>query len=128
MSKAFRSRGNAYRVDPDFLRALGEGDNATQGRHRRTGHKDLQLCRQVQRALMLALDGDLADLLIADVTPVAGCTRLLVQVVIPEGGTAQVLERLRERSGHLRAQVARSIHRKRAPELTFVAGFREIGS
>lgn len=124
MSKAFRSRGNDRTVDPDFLRALEAGDGQT-GQRRRAGHKDRQLCRQVQRALTLALDGDLADVLVADVTPLAGCARLMVQVVIPEGrGTSEVLERLRQRTGPLRAHVARSITRKRAPELTFVMAWR----
>jgi ribosome-binding factor A len=112
-------------VDPNFLSALREGDHRRD--RQRTGYKDRQLCRQVQRALSLALDGDLADLLVADVSPLAGCARLLVQVVIPDGAdTPQMLERLHVRSGQLRAQVARSISRKRAPELTFAPAVQEV--
>jgi ribosome-binding factor A len=120
-----RYSGTGQTVDPDFARALQEGGRRRE-RQQRAGHKDQQLCRQVQRALSLALEGDLADLNIAGVLPLAGCSRLLVQVVIPDGAsTSQALERLRERAGQLRAQVARSISRKRAPELTFVPAWKE---
>ena len=120
MSKFSRSNGSGLAADPEFLRALEEGD-PRRGRHRRAGHKDRQLCRQVERALLLVLDGDLSDLVIADVTPLAGCARLLVQVVIPDGADPlQTLERLRLRTGALRAQVAHCISRKRVPELSFV--------
>jgi ribosome-binding factor A len=122
----FRYSGSGQTVDPEFARALQEGEGRSRGRHHRAGHKDQQLCRQVQRALSLALEADLADLTIASVTPLAGCSRLLVQVVIPDGcSTSEALARLREQAGPLRAQVARSISRKRAPELSFVPAFLE---
>lgn len=124
MSRASRSSGAGRGVDPEFAHALEEGAGCR--RRRGAGHKDQQLCRQVQRALSLALEGDLGDVSIADVRPLAGCARLLVEVVIPETASVpEVLARLRERSGALRAQVARSISRKRAPELTFVPAFEE---
>lgn len=120
MSRESRSSGSGRGPDPEFVRALEEG-----GRKRRRGggHKDQQLCRQVQRALSLALEGELGEVTIVDVRPLAGCARLLVRVLIPAESTPTVLARLRERCGALRAEVARSISRKRAPELTFVAAF-----
>jgi hypothetical protein len=123
-----RHSGTDQGVDPDFARALQEGGSSRRRDRHRAGHKDQQLCRQVQRTLTLGLEGSLADLAIVAVTPLAGCSRLLVQVVIPASAdTAEVLMRLRERSGALRAQVARSISRKRAPELIFVPAMEGSG-
>jgi hypothetical protein len=62
--------------------------------------------------------------LIADVAPAPGCARLLVHVVIPSRLCAHaVLCKLREHTPRLRAEVARSICRKRAPDLIFVQAF-----
>jgi hypothetical protein len=122
MGKSCRDRGEATSfVDPDFASALEELSDRQLARGRHADHKARQLCRQVQRALSLALDGDLDELFIAEVTPASGCARLLVHVVIPgERSPADVLGKLRERAPRLRAEVARSISRKRAPELAFV--------
>lgn len=118
----FRSHGSGHVPDPEFARALQEGSR----RDRRAGHKDQQLCRQVQRALSLALEGELADLSIQAVFPLAGSARLLVQVMIPDRGrTLEMLEQLRVCTGALRARVAQSISRKRVPELTFVPVFQD---
>jgi ribosome-binding factor A len=116
-------------VDPDFLSALEE--HSGKRSNRRADHKARQLCRQVQRAIGFALGGGFLDaeldaLLIADVSPTPGCARLLVHVVIPSRLNAEtVLGKLRERTPRLRAEVARSICRKRAPELTFVQAMEE---
>ena len=79
--------------------------------------KDQQFCRQVQRALNLALD----DLFVEEVTPAPDCGRLLVTVQIPPGQPiAGTLAALAKESPRLRAEVAAAITRKRAPELFFV--------
>jgi len=91
--------------------------------HRRD-QKTAQLCRQVFRALSLAL-GDCADdvvrdLVLHDVTPAPDASRLLVRVGLPAGApVTDALAHLEQASGFLRAQVAAAITRKRAPELLF---------
>jgi len=93
----------------------------------RSDRKTLQLCRQVQRALMLALAGECGDELLRDVSvdsvePAGGAGHLLVLVSVPGGVPAmEILARLNDRAGKLRAIVAGSICRKRTPMLSFVA-------
>lgn len=129
LRKQFR-RGASSFADPDFAAAL-EGDehkrNST-GRH--AEHKAHQLCRQVQRALNLALaerssDPDLDQLYVEEVTPMSGCGHLLVHFVAPAGRLlADVLMGLRREAPWLRAQVAMAISRKHAPDLTFMPAVR----
>jgi ribosome-binding factor A len=94
-------------------------------------HKTRQLCHQVQRALNLALAAKYAGealetVFVSDVLPAPGCGHLLVHIVIPKGrSTSDVLRELRARTPGLRAEVASSISRKRAPELSFVPGAAE---
>jgi ribosome-binding factor A len=93
--------------------------------HRKTG----QLCRQVFRALSLALS-ELESgsswawgLTVDAVDPAPNAARL--RVTISFGGTRaldealEALCRLQRLSGRLRAEVAASITRKKAPELIF---------
>jgi ribosome-binding factor A len=88
-----------------------------------SNRKALQLCRQVERALSVALEGELLrDLTVAAVVPAPDSSRLLVTLVF--GGdeavaTADVLAALHRRESSLRAAVAAAIHRKKTPELTF---------
>ena len=88
--------------------------------------KAQQLCAQAQRALAFAFEsqcGDevLAGLVVEAVVPMPTCARLLVVLrpyeSVPDRD--EVLRRLRAARGHLRAQVANAIHRKRTPELAF---------
>jgi ribosome-binding factor A len=89
-------------------------------------HKSRQLCRQVQRALNLALaergsDPDLEELYVVDVTSDPGGGHLFVHFTVPEcRSMPDVLASLRREGPRLRAQVAGAISRKRAPALTFV--------
>jgi ribosome-binding factor A len=114
-----------------FERALrGESADASGRRFDpRRDRKTLQLCRQVQRALMLALAGDCGDevlreLYVAAVEPMGGAGQLLAHVVLPRRGdvasVVDVMTRLDARAGLLRAEVARAINRKRVPTLTFI--------
>ena len=81
-----------------------------------------QLCRQVAHALQLALPEVLSDcdgtLMSVDPAPNAG--RLRVVIAVSATSDPQVLlERLKRQSGHLRAEVAQAVSRRRVPELTF---------
>ncbi|HEY0872011.1 MAG TPA: hypothetical protein VGD94_00960 [Vicinamibacterales bacterium] len=96
---------------------------------RQADRKARQFCRQVQRALNLALadrhsDDGLNDLFVEDVSPAPDCGHLLVHVVIPtERPVTEALSALRRDAPRLRSEVAMAITRKRAPELSFVPAF-----
>jgi ribosome-binding factor A len=85
--------------------------------------KALQLCRQVERALSGALEGDiLRDLLVHSVVPAPDSSRLLATFTYhgPETVTASdVLTALVAASAKLRSAMAAAIHRKKTPELAF---------
>lgn len=90
-------------------------------------HRDLALCRQVQRTLSLSLaqchDEVLQNLYVQQVVPAPDSTRLLVLVWFTTPGAAvpitDLLSRLDRVHGFLRSEVAQAITRKRAPELSF---------
>jgi ribosome-binding factor A len=105
-------------VDPLFAESL-TGDRESSGHRsdRKKNHKAQMLCRQVQRVLSLSL----IDVSVIDVTPAPDTSRLLVHVAIPRHlPIDQALARLNEAAPALRAEVARAITRKRAPELAFL--------
>lgn len=88
--------------------------------------KALQLAKQVERALMLAMAGHpdwvLNDLMVVRVRPAPDTTRLLVSVASSTGAgwqAADVLARLVGATGELRGEVATAINRKKVPELAF---------
>lgn len=113
-------------MDPEFAEALGEGTSDRFSSGRQAERKARQFCRQVQRALNLALadrhaDDGLRDLFVEDVSPAPDCGHLLVHVVVPaERTVAEALGALRADASRLRLEVAAAITRKRAPELSFV--------
>ena len=113
-------------VDPDFAEAL---DGATLGgtsSARQRERKTRQMCRQVQRALNLALadrgaQEDVNELYVEEVSPAPDCGHLLVHVVVlPQRLVNEALGALRRDAARLRSEVAIAINRKRAPELSFV--------
>jgi len=112
--------------DPDFAGALCGGEPQRPSSGRQALHKTQQLCRQVQRALNLALAGPtagegLTGLFVEEVAPAPDCGHLLVFVALPEARSgSEALAALRRAAPSLRAEVASSITRKRAPELFFV--------
>jgi ribosome-binding factor A len=91
--------------------------------------KALQLCSQVAETLNYVLSGDcddelLQNLQVASVVPAPNASQLLVTVYpVVAGGAAieaaEVRRRLSQASGRLRTEVARSITRKKAPNLLF---------
>jgi ribosome-binding factor A len=102
-------------TDPRFLLKRPQG--------KVSNRKTLQLCRQVERALSVILEGDiLRDLSVHSVLPAPDSSRLLVTFVYhgPETvASADVLAALHRSSAMLRAEVAASIHRRKTPELSF---------
>jgi ribosome-binding factor A len=128
-----RRRGESSpSIDPDFARALrGSRSDLSQGRQGE--RKTQQFCRQVQRALNLALadryeDDGLNELFVDEVTPAPDCGHLLVHVVVPANrSVVEALSSLRQDAPRLRSEVAMTISRKRAPELSFIPTAPEGG-
>lgn len=85
------------------------------------------LCRQVERALRLAL-GEVGDDLVAQLeidsaAPAPSASHLLVRVIVPptvDAPVSEIVARLGRAAPRLRYAIAPSISRKRVPELSFV--------
>jgi ribosome-binding factor A len=128
-----RRRKQSVFENPDFADALygASSDHLSSGRQGE--RKARQFCRQVQRALNLALadrsaDDGMTDLFVEEVSPAPDCGHLLVHVVIPvDRPITEVLSALRRDAPRLRSEVAMAITRKRAPELSFVPAFPDGG-
>ena len=86
----------------------------------------MQLCRQVERAIALALAGEcdddvLRELVVDGVEPMGSASQLMVRVRVPaDVPLADVLSRVEAHTVKLRCLVARAICRKRVPTLTFI--------
>jgi hypothetical protein len=109
--------------EADVRRFFGDGE-----RSRKRNWKVLQLCKQVERAATLVLEGEwngdaLLGAAVASVEPAPDAGRLRVLVVLsPARGVGDVEDATAALLGltaAFRAEVARSIHRKRVPELAF---------
>jgi ribosome-binding factor A len=128
-----RPRGSSDFVDPEFALALGGSTSDRLSSGRQVERKARQLCRQVQRALNLALadrrsDDGLNDLFVEHVSPAPDCGHLLVHVIVPaDRPVDDALSALRRDAPRLRSEVAMAISRKRAPELSFVPAFPDGG-
>ncbi len=94
---------------------------------RKKNWKTEQLCKQVEHAVAM-LVGELADdvllgAAVASVEPWPDAARLRIAVVLaPDTAQERVQEAheaLTRASGMFRAEIARSIHRKRVPEIAF---------
>jgi len=107
--------------------ALYEGESNHSSSGRQAERKTQQFCRQVQRALNLALaDRNVGDFFIEEVLPAPDCGHLLVHVVVPERlSVIDAMAALSREAPGLRAEVAAAISRKRAPELCFVPACHE---
>jgi len=125
-----RGRTVGASEDALFRRALlGESSSSDQRKFNPSeDRKTLQFCRQVQRALSLALAGVFADDVLRDVyvdavLPMGGPGQLLVRIVAPADAAvtpAEISASLAALTPRLRAIVAREISRKRVPTLSFV--------
>jgi|GEM_PF-799095 len=131
MSRKRNRRGHEPRREgrarPDLASLFFEEGNHNQESTRRSRiNKTMQMCRQVQRRLDLALGGALDDpvlsgLWVHRVVPEPGGRALIVEVVVDDPARADaVRQRLVAATGRLRSEVAAAIHRKRTPQLHFV--------
>ena len=75
---------------------------------------------------MYVIPGEMADPLLQELSveavhPAPDATRLLVVLTAthPAVEASEILERLEQVRGHIRAEVAAAVNRKRAPELAF---------
>ncbi len=126
--KRSRANGDLPFVDPVFAESMSARRGGGSRENAKPDYKALQVCRQAQQALSLALAGECNDdllrsLYVESVEPAPDASRLLVFVVVPSHlgvGVEEVLSRLADVHGLLRSAVARAISRKRAPELSFV--------
>ncbi len=132
MKQRYRRRKEANFVDPDFAESLHGSESEGFSSDRQAKRKAQQFCRQVQRALNLALAGcgteeGLSGLFVEEVFPAPDCGRLLVHVAVTgDQPVADVLLALRRAGPQLRSEVAAAISRKRAPELSFVPSVGEV--
>jgi ribosome-binding factor A len=123
----------AESVDPEFAEALLGNSSERSSSDRKVLRKTQQFCRQVQRALNLALasgDSQLQgyEIFVEEVSPAPDCGHLLAHVVVSEGHLiSEAMAWLRQNQPRLRSEVAMSIARKRAPELAFVPAFLSGG-
>jgi ribosome-binding factor A len=128
-----RRNRTAESVDPEFAEALLSNSSERSSSDRKVLRKTQQLCRQVQRALNMALasgDSQLQDceIFVEEVSPAPDCGHLLAHVVVSEGRIiSEAMTWLRQNQPRLRTEVAMSISRKRAPELAFVPAFTAAG-
>ena len=116
--------GEVYLGDEaDARRFFGDREKSRKG-----SWKVMQLCKQVQRAATLALEGEWVDdallgAAVASVEPAPDAGRLRVVVVLaPARGMDDVGRARAVLSGltaTFRAEVARAIHRKKVPEVVF---------
>lgn len=95
---------------------------------RRPDRKTLQLCEQVRHTLEYVLTGELDDdllrmLYVARVEPAPDADRLMVTVVPltkdDRPDPAEVMTRLHDRAGRLRAAVGEAISRRKVPDLLY---------
>jgi len=120
-----RGKGAEF-VDANFAEVLYEEGKGNRSDSRQAQRKTQQFCRQVQRALNLALAGVSVagigcDLFVDEVSPGPDCGHLLVHIVVQDGySVVDAMSALRSDASRLRSEVAMAIARKRAPELFFV--------
>jgi ribosome-binding factor A len=120
-----RENGTEF-INADFAEILYGENNNSRSDGRKELRKTQQFCRQVQRALNLALADSTemdqgCDLFVDEVSPGPDCGHLVVHVVVQDGySIADAMSALRRDASRLRSEVAMSIARKRAPELMFV--------
>lgn len=131
--KRKRERETAWEFDDSTpIKEIYENHSGLEGSSRNLQRKTQQFCRQVQRALNLALAERIAgdvecDLFVEEVSPAPDCGHLLVHVAVTGGQPiTEALRAIRSDASRLRTEVAMAIARKRAPLLCFVPALSEI--
>jgi ribosome-binding factor A len=125
-----KSRRFARKPPPPDLCAQAHTDDGIDPRfwpkHSRgkvSNRKALQLCRQVERALSVAVEGDvLRELTVQSVAPAPDSSRLLVTFVyhgVESTSMHDVLAAIESHRAKLRCAVALAINRKKTPELVY---------
>ena len=133
MKRKYRRGKAADFAHADFAEMLYAGSSVNDSHNRNLERKTQQFCRQVQRALNLALadssaPGLACELFVDEVSPGPDCGHLLVRIVVPDGYcVADAMVALRNDASRLRSEVAMAIARKRAPELFFVPALMQGG-
>ncbi|MEZ4364111.1 MAG: ribosome-binding factor A [Kofleriaceae bacterium] len=94
--------------------------------------KTTQLCRQVEEALNEALACSMNPILrnhlhVVRVEPRRRSSSLQVQLSISDIEVGRARDALLRAGGYLRSEVARSIHRRRVPELKFAIVPGDVG-
>jgi ribosome-binding factor A len=88
-----------------------------------SNRKALQLCRQVERTLTVALEGELLrDLTVEAVVPAPDSSRLLITLRYhgPDTvKTAELHDALHASHAKLRGEIAADLHRRKTPDFTF---------
>lgn len=126
VKRKLRRGKEAEFIDADFAESLYGDGNSNRSDTRQVQRKTQQFCRQVQRALNLALVDSSTmsigcDLFVDEVSPGPDCGHLLVHIVVQDGySVVEAMNALRRDASRLRSEVAMAIARKRAPELSFV--------
>ena len=129
-----RRQGTSETEHSDSARAIFENEPGLDLASPKLQRKTQQFCRQVQRALNLALAEQMdaaldCDLFVEDVLPAPDCGHLLVLIAIADGkSVVDAMHAIRSDAARLRAEVAMAIARKRAPLLSFVPVSPEGGS
>ena len=98
-------------------------------KHHRKYRKVFQLCRQVSDTLHMVLTGGndtLDGLTVVDVVPAPDARRMLVVLALDPGviiesasKVALIMKQLQLETPRLRAEIARTINRKKTPNLVF---------
>jgi ribosome-binding factor A len=100
--------------------------NRSGGKNRAPDRKLLQLCSQIQETLIWVLgsvsnDDILPVCSVIGVEPLPGNNRLLVKIGVPNDISLEsASQALAKATNALRAEVAQSITRRKAPELVFL--------
>lgn len=126
MSQHKSYRDDRRRPESSRSHAVDPHDPYQSEQTRRPHRKTLQLCSQIQRTLEYVLSGEMDDdvlrgLMVQEVRPAPDASRLLVTVIpLDEGVSAEtILHKLAIASRRLRTEIARSINRRKTPQLTF---------
>ena len=109
----YRKRRNqaAEFLDPEFAEALLGNSPERSSIDRKVQRKTQQFCRQVQRALNLALaSGDSQsqgyEVFVEEVSPAPDCGHLLAHIMVSEGDLlSEAMAWLRQNQPRLRAEV-----------------------